>query len=102
MNPSEKRRKELLERTRNLYTDSRIPPAVHPRYHSLYGQLYGTEEEEETVSTFGIRAFICFLLLAAFITMDRQDKKLFETIGSKQIVQEIQADFQPAQVWENL
>ena len=35
MTESEKRREELLRRARTIYSDKKIPPAVHPRY-----QLY--------------------------------------------------------------
>ena len=102
MNSSEKRRKQLLERTRNLYSDSRFLPAVHPRYRNLYGQLYGYEEKESTGGTLAIRMFVCLLLFAAFVTMDRQDEKILGVIGSERIVHEIETDFQAYGVWENL
>ena len=47
MTESEKRREELLRRARTIYSDKKIPPAVHPRYQSFYTKLYDTQEEHE-------------------------------------------------------
>ena len=61
MTESEKRREELLRRARTIYSDKKIPPAVHPRYQSFYTKLYDTQEEHEMTgshSTFGVRMFI--------------------------------------------
>lgn len=102
MNSSEKRRKELLEQTRRLYSDRREPPAVHPRYGSLYRGLYGNEDEESIpVGTFGVRLFLAFLLFAGFVTMDRQEYEVFH-MNSEQIVQEIETDLDIAEVWKEL
>lgn len=102
MNSSEKRRKELLEQTRRLYSEWREPPAVHPRYGSVYHGLYGSDSEEDTpAGTFGIRLFIAFLLFAGFVTMDRQEYKVFH-VSSDRIVQEIETDLDVAEVWKNL
>lgn len=92
MNATEKRRKELLEQMRRLYSDRREPPAVHPRYGSAYRKLYGSDSSEETSqSTFGIRLFLAALLFAAFITMKQQDYKIFK-VDSQRIVKEIGTD----------
>lgn len=101
MNSSEKRRKELLEQTRRLYSDRKEPPAIHPRYGALYNRLYEGEEEYYTPGTFGVRVFLCLLLFAAFVTMDKQEYQLFH-MDSGQLVNEITADFDVAQVWEEL
>ena len=69
MNDSEKRRRQLLEETRSLYSDRNSPPAVHPRYKFAYARLYG-DEEEMAPGTFGLRLFLCFMLFAAFVAMD--------------------------------
>ena len=82
MTESEKRREELLRRARTIYSDKKIPPAVHPRYQSFYTKLYDTQEEHEMTgshSTFGVRMFIAILLFALFVAMD-----------SKKIIQEIE------------
>ena len=73
MTESEKRREELLRRARTIYSDKKIPPAVHPRYQSFYTKLYDTQEEHEMTgshSTFGVRMFIAILLFALFVAMD--------------------------------
>lgn len=102
MNASEKRRKELLEQTRRLYSDRREPPAVHPRYGAIYSGLYGNDSEESTsAGSFGVRLFLAFLLFAGFVTMDRQQYKVFN-VGSERIVQEIETDLDVAEVWKKL
>ena len=85
MNESEKRRKQLLEETRSLYSDWRTPPAVHPRYRAAYGKLYKREEDQEEMpGTFGLRALLCFLLFAAFVAMDQQGGKILEAVPAGQ------------------
>lgn len=101
LNSSEKRRQQLLEQTRNMYSDKRSSPAVHPRYGNTYGYLYGREEEPAGAGTLGIRTFLCVLLFAAFVTMDKQDSKVFH-VSSDQIVNEITSDIDIAEVWKNL
>ncbi len=100
MNDSERRRRQLLEETRERYSDRFVPPAVHPRYGSSYRKLYG-EEEIEGVSTFGVRAFLCLLLFAAFVTMDMKKQEVFN-MDSDRIVKEITTDMDVAEVWKNL
>ena len=105
MNSSEKRRKELLERTRMMYSDRREPPAVHPRFGSGYGRLYDGEEETPPVGTFGMRLFLCLLLFAAFVAMEKQEYEIFH-MDSAQIAEEIGRDFNVKEsvreVWNNL
>lgn len=99
MNDSEKRRRQLLEETRNRYSDRRIP-AVHPRYGSAYNKIYG-DEEGMPPSTFGIRLFLCFMLFAAFVTMDNNQMK-YKNVNSDRIVKEISTDMDVAEVWKEL
>ena len=102
MNESEKRRKQLLEETRSLYSDWCTPPAVHPRYRAAYGKLYKREEDQEEMpGTFGLRALLCFLLFAAFVAMDQQGGKILEA-DSTQITEEITTDLDVAEAWQNL
>ena len=91
MNESEKRRRQLLEQTRSLYTDQGIPPAVHPRYGSVYTDLYSSGEETGK-GTFGIRVMLCLLLFAAFATMDYQGTQI-SSVGSEKIVEVV--EYQP-------
>lgn len=100
MDSSEKRRKELLEQTRRMYSDRREPPAVHPRYGAAYHKLYGNDESEGAypAGTFGVRLFLAFLLFACFVTMDRQEYKVLK-VDSDRIVKEIQVDYDVKEIW---
>lgn len=92
MTESEKRREELLRRARMIYSDKKIPPAVHPRYQSFYTKLYDTQEEYEMTrshSTFGVRMFIAILLFALFVAMDYKGAQ-YAAVDSKKIIQEIE------------
>lgn len=100
MNNSEKRRRQLLEETRYLYSDRKIPPAIHPRYKNAYHKLYDSEETG-VVSTFGIRMFLCFMLFAAFVAMDNNGYAV-KDVNSDRIVQEITTDTDVAKVWKEL
>ena len=100
MNDSEKRRRQLLEETRSLYSDRNSPPAVHPRYKFAYERLYGSEDEMAP-GTFGLRLFLCFMLFAAFVAMDNNGITV-KSVSSDRIVQEITTDLDVAEVWKNL
>lgn len=100
MNDTEKRRRDLLRQTRQRYSDYYEPPAIHPRYRNFYRQIY-PEESETGYGTFGVRLFLCFLLFAAFVTMDAK-KQEFLHVDSQKIVQEITTDLDVARVWKNL
>ena len=98
MNQSEMRRKELLESTRALYKDSRIPPAIHPRYGNIYGDLYG---EEQPAGSFGLRAILCCILFALFVIMDYRNVKIAE-VSSQMVTEAIEADSGLAEAWNEL
>lgn len=90
MTESEKRRAQLLHQTRELYSDKKISPAVHPRYHSCYETLYDANTDEiKTHSTLGIRIFIAVLLFGLFVAMDYKGKE-YAAVDSKKIIQEIE------------
>lgn len=89
MTPSEKRRRELLEQTRELYSERRVFPAIHPRYTGLYGQLY--QETEDHVGTFGIRVTLCLMLFMIYIAMDYTGTKTLN-VSSSQISHAIVQD----------
>lgn len=99
MNEAEKRRQRLLNETRARYRDDGYYPAVHPRYHASYNRLY--EEDTKENGTFGIRAFICFLLFTVFVAMDYQEKEILH-VDSDRISQEISTDLDVAEVWKSL
>ena len=100
MNDSEKRRRQLLEETRSLYSDRNSPPAVHPRYKFAYARLYG-DVEEMAPGKFGLRLFLCFMLFAAFVAMDNNGITV-KSVSSDRIVQEITTNLDVAEVWKNL
>lgn len=92
MTDSEKRRLELLHQTRMLYSDRHTPPAIHPRFHTTYADLYdknGREHGNLVSSTLGIRIFIAVVLFAAFVAIDYKEAEYSE-VSSTNIVQEIE------------
>lgn len=99
MNQSEKRRKELLESTRALYRDGRIPPAIHPRYGNIYSDLYG--EEAAPAGSFGLRVVLCCILFAAFVMMDYKDVEIAQ-VSSQMVIQTIESDSGLAEAWNDL
>ncbi len=100
MNDSEKRRQRLLEQTRELYGEKRTIPAVHPRYGAAYRQIY-SDEQQIPPSSFGIRLFLCLLLFAAFVSMDKNKSEVMH-VDSSRIVDEITTDLDVVEVWKEL
>ena len=100
MNNSEKRRKELLNQTRSMYSDQRQIPAVHPRYKAIYSDLYG-QGDEKMPETIGIRLMICVLLFAVFVAMDYRGVKVAD-VSSSQIVNQIEYQPDIEEVWKSL
>lgn len=102
MNDSEKRRQRLLEQTRELYGEKRTIPAVHPRYGAAYRQIYSDEQQQPIPpSSFGIRLFLCLLLFAAFVSMDKNKSEVMH-VDSSRIVDEITTDLDVVEVWKEL
>ena len=99
MNQSEKRRKQLLNQTRSLYTDKYDCPAVHPRYQNVYRNMY--ENEQTKKGTFGVRMFLCLLLFVGYLYLDYQKTELFE-ITSSDIEQYISEDLALDIIRENM
>ena len=100
MNDSEKRRQRLLEQTREMYNGRRSVPAVHPRYKAAYHQIYEDEPSLPT-GTFGIRLFLCLVLFAAFVSMDKNGSEVMR-VDSSRIMNEITSDIDIAEVWREL
>lgn len=101
VNDSEKRRQRLLEQTRELYGEKRFIPAVHPRYGAAYHQIYSDDQTGLPPSTFGIRLFLCLLLFAAFVSIDKNQSEVMH-VNSSRIVDEITTDLDVAEVWKEL
>ena len=75
MTETEKRRTELLEQTRQLYTEQYSPPAIHPRYRSVYQSLYKNDVKANRRSTFAIRLFVAVLIFGLFAIASKNEWK---------------------------
>ncbi|MFI3207724.1 MAG: hypothetical protein R3Y40_01180 [Eubacteriales bacterium] len=94
MTETEKRRIELLTKTRNLYNDKDKIPAIHPRYGNAYQTLYGNkyiQEEEKETSTFSLRLFLALMIFVLYATVDYQGIAI-GNIDSGEIAQVISQD----------
>ena len=93
MNDSEVRRRELLRQTRKLYDDKQEIPAVHPRYGSLYHDLYDEKAEKQNSqsSSFYIRLVVSILCFICFVYMDQSNVSVAE-VDSTAIVHQIEQD----------
>ena len=93
MNDSEVRRRELLRQTRKLYDDKQEIPAVHPRYGSLYHDLYAEKAEKQNSqsSSFYIRLVVSILCFICFVYMDQSNVSVAE-VDSTAIVHQIEQD----------
>ena len=98
LNHTEKRRRQLLDETRKLYSDRYIPPAIHPRYGYIYDQLYEKDSKEKGGS-FELRVFLCMLILAAFITADKNEK-FTEKYDTEAVIECISVDMEILNVIE--
>ena len=93
MTEVEKRRLKLLQETRKSYSDRNNPPAVHPRYQSVYQSLYEGEgnKSEKAKNTFLIRFVIAVFLFAVFFTMNYY-KTNIGSISSESIINQVEKD----------
>ncbi len=80
MTDTEKRRTELLEQTRQLYSEEYAPPAVHPRYGAIYKSLYQEQPAAGKRSTFGIRLLIAVLLFGLVFLANKNKVQEAETV----------------------
>ncbi len=89
----EKRRTQLLQDTRKIYSEHYSPPAIHPRYQSVYGSLYGEDSSEKSpsIKMFFIRLFVAMLIFGVLFLLDYREEKI-ANISSETIIQEIQKD----------
>lgn len=87
MTDTEKRRIELLQRTRKAYSDKFTPPAVHPRYRAAYQSIYkneNDEEEEGRNSTFFARTVIAVMLFGLFLLANYSEADTSVVVGKIQ------------------
>lgn len=88
MNESERRRAELLQKTRTLYSSHGTPPAVHPRYRAAFRAV--SEEPSETVrNSLGLRIFLSLLLFVLFAAAAEQNRTIWN-LSAGEIAFEIQ------------
>lgn len=103
LSDSEERRQELLRQARQHYHGNEMFPAVHPRYSSIYRELYGGEQPQ-VKSTFYIRAVLAIFCFVCYLWMERGDVTV-ANVSSDKIVNQIekQMDMEDVkEVWENL
>ena len=84
MNETEKRRQELLNRTKTIYNSPKQPPAIHPRYTGVYQSLYETQKK----STFVLRLAIAFAIFLIFFAIHYKSLDI-RFINSEIVIQEI-------------
>ena len=85
MNEIERRRQELLTRTKNIYNNKKQPPAIHPRYQGMYHSLY----EKQKNSSFVVRLAIALTIFLFFFAIHYQSVDI-GFVDSKIVVQEIE------------
>ena len=90
MTDVEKRRLMLLQETRRTYSEKNAPPAIHPRYKSVYNSLYVKDEEQRRSSTFGIRLLISILIVGLYFVCCKQMD--LGNIDSQHVVNEIKRE----------
>ena len=93
MSDIEKRRTQLLQDTRKIYSDTYSPPAIHPRYQSAYSSLYGTEAQEKMpgIKMFLVRCIVAILIFGVLFLLDYREEKIVN-VCSQTIISEIQKD----------
>lgn len=93
MTETEKRRLDLLARTRNIYNEKNTPPAIHPRYGAAFRFLYSEEEEEEKLvsGTLWVRFLIAVFIFVLVFVIDAR-KEAIGNIDSKTVITEVRRD----------
>ena len=93
MTDFENRRMKLLQDVRKNYSDRSTPPAIHPRYSSVYHSIYSDETDEQCrpQNTFFLRFIIAAFLFAAVFMVDYHKEKIVN-VDSQTIINEVQKD----------
>ena len=93
MTEVEKRRLKLLQDVRKNYSDRSTPPAIHPRYSSVYHSIYSDETDEQCrpQNTFFLRFIIAAFLFAVVFMVDYHKEKIVN-VDSQTIINEVQKD----------
>lgn len=90
MKSDQKMREAMLKEARMYHSGMDIP-AVHPRYGSIYKNMYNVKEEKQQ-STLRIRILTCLILFALYAALD-QGEFADVPFTSTQISLEIEAPF---------
>lgn len=72
---------------------------MHINY--LYEKSQEDINEDTKGGTFGIRLFLCALMFAAFLTIDKQKQEVFH-MSSSDIANEITKDTDIQEIWKSL
>ncbi len=99
MTEAELRRVELLAQTRNTYKERGNIPAIHPRYRSVYNEVYGSTE---TPSKDGV-SFRLAIALFIFVVYAMISYKEFSVGGlnSDMVVEAISTNIEVVNVWNS-
>lgn len=103
MNDSALRRKQLLEETRKLYSDSESTPLIHPRFNvfrDYNGEVIADSEEQE-VSSFKFRLVIAAIVFASFVTMDYYGYAI-GNYDSNDVMEVISTEIDIEEVWNSI
>ena len=93
MTETEKRRLNLLVRTRNLYSQKNTPPAIHPRYQAAFRFLYEDKRKNEEIesNTFWIRLLIATLVFVSVFVIDARNQEI-GMFDSQTVIAEVRKD----------
>ena len=83
MTETEKRRTELLQQTRQLYSEKYAPPAIHPRYQNVYQSLYKDENRARPRNSFGVRLLVAILIFGLFLCANEFEMQQVETVTNE-------------------
>lgn len=100
MNDAERRRKELLESARSLYSEKYNPPFIHPRYNNLCAEWSGKEQQTGSNGSFGLRVLLCSIILTAFVIADQKKLEIMN-VDSKEIISAVE-ESDLTEVWKDL
>lgn len=72
MDNTQKRRQELLDQTRRIYSDKHKIPAVHPRYGNFTGEngLKVAKDKDFTLKSLKLRIFVSLILFVIYAALD--------------------------------
>ncbi len=99
MTEAELRRVELLAQTRSTYKERGNIPAIHPRYRSVYNEVYG---DNATSSKDGVsfRLAIALFIFVVYAMISYKEYS-FGEFNNETIVEAISTDIEVVNVWNS-